>query len=82
MPKALQLTEDALTTLPEPPRAARKQGATKLKAAPSENTTPLQLRLPRKEVKAIKVAAAESEQTISEFILACVHAYTQTRKHA
>jgi uncharacterized protein (DUF1778 family) len=43
---------------------------------------PLQIRLPRQEVKAIKVAAAESEQTISDFMLACFHAYMQSRNHA
>jgi hypothetical protein len=31
-------------------------------------------------VKAIKVAAAEAEQTVSEFMLACFHAHMQTRK--
>lgn len=87
MPKALQLTDEALTgPPPEPPRAARRQGTaaalSKGKAAPSENTTPLQIRLPRAEVKAIKVAAAEAEQTISEFMLTCFHVYMQSRKHA
>jgi uncharacterized protein (DUF1778 family) len=43
---------------------------------------PLQIRLPRQEVRAIKVAAAESEHTISDFLLACFHAYMQSRKHA
>jgi hypothetical protein len=36
---------------------------------------PLQIRLQREEVKAIKVAAAEREQTISDFMLACLHAF-------
>ncbi|MNW21732.1 hypothetical protein D3C71_2228100 [compost metagenome] len=36
---------------------------------------PLQVRLPRDEVRAIKIAAAEREQTISEFMRACVHAF-------
>jgi hypothetical protein len=87
MPKALQLTDEALAgPPPEPPRAAQRQATTaalpKAKAAPTENTTPLQIRLPRKEVKSIKVAAAESEQTISEFLLSCFHAYMQSRKNA
>jgi hypothetical protein len=43
---------------------------------------PLQLRLPREEVKAIKVAAAQSEHTISEFMLACFHAYMRSGNHA
>jgi hypothetical protein len=87
MPKALELTDEGLAgPPPEPPRAAQRQPVAsaqpKGKAAPSENTTPLQIRLPRKEVKAIKVAAAESEQTISEFLLSCFHAYVQSRKNA
>jgi hypothetical protein len=45
-------------------------------------TMPLQVRWPREEVKAVKVAAAESEQTISDLLLACFHAYMQSRKHA
>jgi uncharacterized protein (DUF1778 family) len=43
---------------------------------------PLQIRLPRPEVRAIKVAAAEAEQTVSDFMLTCFHAYMQSRKHA
>ena len=51
-----------------------------LKAKPPANDKPLQVRLPRAEVKAIKVAAAEREQTISEFMLACFHAFVKARK--
>jgi hypothetical protein len=43
---------------------------------------PLQLRLPRAEVRRIKVAAAEREQTISEFMLACVHATMQSGRQS
>jgi uncharacterized protein (DUF1778 family) len=43
---------------------------------------PLQIRLPREEVKAIKVAAAEAEQTISDFMLACFHARMHARKQS
>jgi len=46
------------------------------------NDKPLQLRLPRAEVKAIKLAAAEREQTISDFMLACFHACVKTTKKA
>jgi uncharacterized protein (DUF1778 family) len=35
---------------------------------------PLQLRIPREEARAIKIAAAQRDQTISEFMLACFHA--------
>jgi uncharacterized protein (DUF1778 family) len=43
---------------------------------------PLQLRLPRDEVRRIKIAAAEREQTISQFMLACVHATMQSVKQS
>jgi hypothetical protein len=33
-------------------------------------------------VGAIKIAAAEREQTISDYIRACVHAYMKTGEHA
>jgi hypothetical protein len=36
---------------------------------------PLQIRIPAAEVKAIKRAALEADQTISDFMLACFHAY-------
>jgi uncharacterized protein (DUF1778 family) len=39
---------------------------------------PLQVRLPRAEVRAIKIAAAERDQTISDFMLACFHAYMES----
>jgi len=44
------------------------------------NDKPLQVRLPRYEVKAIKLAAVEREQTISEFVLTCFHAYMKAQK--
>jgi uncharacterized protein (DUF1778 family) len=43
---------------------------------------PLQVRLPREQVRAIKVAAAERELTISDFMLACFHAYMKSERHA
>jgi hypothetical protein len=61
-----QITPQAAT----PARAARKEA--RLRKPPQK---PLQIRLPREEVKAIKMAAAGREQTISDFMLACFHAY-------
>jgi hypothetical protein len=83
MAKATSLTPDVLS-LPTPnPTAATPPRAPKVKiATPAVKTMPLQIRLPRQEVKAIKVAAAESEQTISDFMLACFHEYMQSRNHA
>jgi hypothetical protein len=59
------------------PRAARHPAP---EAKPDQ--IPLQVRLPRSEVRAIKIAAAEREQTISEFMLACFHACMKSGKHA
>jgi hypothetical protein len=84
MPKALELTDDVLATQVTVPRAAQGREAAisgKMVDKLEEKTeqTPLQVRLPRREVKAIKVAAAEEEKSISEFMLACFHAYMKSR---
>lgn len=86
MAKALELTDETLTAAPAVPRAAqtetpvlgRKQG----KPAPKAEQMPLQVRWPRHEVRAVKIAAAEAEQSISDFMLACFHAYMKSRKQA
>ncbi len=85
MPKALELTDETLATAPSVPRAAQSREApTAMKVhKPSEKVDqmPLQVRLPRQEVKAIKIAAAQAEQSISEFMLACFHAFMKSGKH-
>jgi hypothetical protein len=84
MAKALELTDDTLTDAPSIPRAAQigtpKTGRRQGKSTPKVEQMPLQVRLPRHEVKAIKIAAAESEQSISDFMLACFHAFMKSRK--
>lgn len=79
MPKAEPLTPDALAVAQITPQAAtpaRGHPLRKKVDSPSKaEQVPLQIRLPRDEVRAIKIAAAEHEQTISEFMLACFHAY-------
>ena len=83
MPKALELTDEALAAPPSIPRAAQNRESADRKArTPNEkpDQMPLQVRLPRQEVKAIKIAAAESEQSISDFMLACFHAFMKSRK--
>jgi len=80
MAKATVLTPDALSPSANVPLAATparaSSGISAVKPAPStEKAVPLQVRWPRQDVKAIKVAAAQSEQTISEYMLACFHAY-------
>lgn len=84
MPKAEPLTPAALAVPQITPRAAtsaRSQEAA-VASAPPVQMMPLQLRLPRGEVRAIKIAAAEREQTLSDFMLACFHAYIKDEKHA
>ena len=84
MPKALELTDDALAAPPSIiPRAAqgREAAAPKSRKQPEKvEQMPLQVRLPRHEVKAIKIAAAEAEQSLSEFMLACFHAFMRSHK--
>lgn len=84
MAKALELTDETLTAAPTVPRAAqintpgsgRRQGT----PAPKVEQMPLQVRWPRHEVRAVKIAAAEAEQSISDFMLACFHACMKSRK--
>lgn len=71
MAKPSALNPDALPTAP---RGGLKQESSQPKPMP------LQVRWPREEVKAVKVAAAQAEQTVSEFMLACFHAFNEKRK--
>lgn len=87
MAKAIALTPEALKAPQITPQAATP--ARSLVAQPVPATVcepkavqvPLQVRIPKDEARAIKIAAAEAEQTISEFMLACFHAYMKTGKH-
>jgi hypothetical protein len=79
MAKPTPLSPDDLTVQNPPPPAAAPPRAVVAKPSsapiiPKEPHIPLQLRLPAKEAKAIKRAALEADQTISEFMLACFHA--------
>jgi hypothetical protein len=48
---------------------------------PSEPKEPLQVRWPKSEVKAVKLAALKADfATVSDFMLACFHAYMQKSK--
>ncbi len=86
MAKAIALTPETLRVPQPTPQAATparslapvaKVGP-KTKADPKADQVPLQVRLPRDEVRAIKVAAAQRDLTISDFMLACFHAYKKT----
>lgn len=88
MAKALALTPDALNApqitpkAATPPRAAvaKMQSEAVPKPEP-EPTHPLQIRIPREQARAIKVAAAERDMTLSDFMLACFHAYMKNTSH-
>lgn len=87
MAKAIPLTSDALRAPQITPKAAtpaRSAAPPKLaEAAPVKaNVIPLQVRIPRDDARAIKVAAAQADQTISEFMLACFHAYMKAGSKA
>lgn len=80
MAKATSLTPDALTVSSPTPVAATRPRSVRTPKAPAPlNDTPMQIRLPRPEARAIKIAAAQAEQSISEYMLACFHAYHKTR---
>ena len=87
MAKALALTPDALNAPQITPRAATPArrpvtAAAPRDTAPKPDQVPLQVRIPRKDARAIKIAAAQHDQTISDFMLACFHAYMKDSKHA
>ena len=78
MAKALVLSDEALAAPVAQPRAAQTPAkfeppikAAKLPKAPQ---VPLQIRISANDAKAIKRAALEADQTISDFMLACFHA--------
>ena len=86
MPKPLELTADILTT-PPVPKAAQSAGeparkpVRQAKAAPEgEPRVPFQVRWPRADVKAAKLATLNLDfPSESDFMLACFHAYMQNR---
>lgn len=81
MAKALVLSEDTLATPVAQPRAAQPARAPappapapKAAKPPKAPQVPLQIRIPAADAKAIKRAALDADQTISDFMLACFHA--------
>lgn len=80
MAKATVLTPDTLKAPQVTPQAAtpaRGQGeATRPVRVkpPKELLIPLQVKIPKDEARAIKIAATQRDQTISQFMLACFHA--------
>jgi NRPS condensation-like uncharacterized protein len=85
MAKAVALTLDALNAPQITPKAATPaRSSVSAPAAQEEGRGrkkkpepmfPLQIRIPKEDLKAIKIAATGKEQTVSDFMLACFHAY-------
>jgi hypothetical protein len=90
MAKALELTADSLSVVPSMPRAAQvttqaveSKPRTKPAPAPKIEREPLQVRWPVEDVKAVKLAAIQLDfPTVSDFMLACFHAYMKSHKQA
>lgn len=91
MAKALELDAATLTAAPPVPRAAQTAKPPQpealtgkgRKGKPKLDQMPLQVRWPRAEVKAVKLAAVEGDYpTVSDFMLACFHAYMKATKKA
>lgn len=80
MAKAVPLTLNTLKTqsitplAATPPRSPVSSADEAIKRAKSENV-PLQIRIPKEVARAIKVEAAKNDQSISEFMLSCFHAF-------
>lgn len=83
MAKAVPLTFDTLNTPTVTPQAAtpaRQPQSVAVSIAPEKpkpkvEHVPLQVRIPKEEARAIKVAAAERDMSISDFMLSCFHAH-------
>lgn len=87
MAKALELNPDTLTIVPSVPQAAQVKTSAvivegkKPKPATKVEREPLQVRWPVEDVKAVKLAAIQMDfPTVSDFMLACFHAYMQNKK--
>jgi hypothetical protein len=85
MAKALELNPDTLSAIPSIPQAAQMKAAVAnpkpAKTALKEGREPLQVRWPVKDVKAAKLAAIQMDfPTVSDFMLACFHAYMKNSK--
>lgn len=84
MAKAVPLTLDAMSAPQITPKAATPARSPSVKAAmppePKVEQVPLQIRIPKDEARAIKIASAERDQTISDFMLSCFHAYMKDAK--
>ena len=85
MAKATELNADIMTAAVPVPKAAQAPAPPvepkRSKPAPKAKVVPLQVRWPASDVKAAKLAAIQGDfPTVSDFMLACFHAYMKPRK--
>ena len=86
MAKALELNPDTLAVVPSVPQAAQVkpspiEESKRGKTAAKIEREPLQVRWPTEDVKAVKLAAIQMDfPTVSDFMLACFHAYMKNKK--
>lgn len=87
MAKALELNPDTLAVVPSVPQASQVRTTAPVEskisksAHKTEKREPLQVRWPMEDVKAVKLAAIQMDfPTVSDFMLACFHAYMQNQK--
>ncbi len=85
MAKRIDLSAEILAVPVAPPQAAKITPKETPKEAPVPTPkkvqhVPLQIRIPPADLKAIKRAAVDAEQTVSEFMLACFYARMQNGK--
>ena len=90
MAKALELSPETLTAPPVPraaqtaPQGTEPRQSREVKPATKvEPREPLQVRWPGEYVKAAKLAAIQLDfPSVSDFMLACFHAYMKTQRQA
>jgi len=87
MAKATELSADIMTAAASVPKAAKVPGtpveSKRGKPAPKAQVVPLQVRWPASDVKAAKLATIQGDfPTVSDFMLACFHAYMKAIKRA
>ena len=83
MAKALELNPDTLAVVPQAAqvKASQVEEPKRGKTAPKIEREPLQVRWPVEDVKAVKLAAIQMDfSTVSDFMLACFHAYMKSKK--
>jgi hypothetical protein len=88
MAKALELSPETMSAPPVPkaaqipiPELPAVPQSKQRKIAKIEHREPLQVRWPSDDVKAAKLASIQLDfPTVSDFMLACFHAYMKTHK--